>query len=114
MDEIFESSTRSSGDMAGVFEFDGETGYFYLYETGGTRSNKILDSVRISSSTPDFTESDIAIQWDVEERRVGFLIKGVLWAVFDCDNRAKFGGDYRSNAASEVPPEVKKRFEPAR
>ena len=112
MDEVFKSSTRSSGDFAGVFEFDGDTGYFYLYETGASKSNKIIDAIRICSDTPYFAESEIAIQWDVDERRVGLLINGLLWAVFDCSSREKFGADYKSNSASEVPLEVRIRFRP--
>ncbi|WP_286203065.1 hypothetical protein [Rhizobium lusitanum] len=33
MDQLFESAVRSSGDLAGVFEFDGDVGYFYLCAT---------------------------------------------------------------------------------
>ncbi len=32
-EEIFDSCVREKGDLAGVFEYDGEAGYFYLYET---------------------------------------------------------------------------------
>ena len=110
MDDIFESVVRSSGDLAGVFEFDGETSYFYLYELHGSNSNKVLDAIRITASVPDFTESDIAIRWDIDERIVGLLIKGVLWAVFDSDTRAKYGGNYRSSAPSSVPPEFSNKF----
>ena len=28
--EMFVSAIRSSGDLAGIFEYDGETGWFYL------------------------------------------------------------------------------------
>jgi hypothetical protein len=37
--ELFSSSNQREGSLAGVFEFDGETSYFYLVdrskETGG-------------------------------------------------------------------------------
>lgn len=33
-EEMFDSSTRSKGDLAGVFEYDGETGYFYSMSVG--------------------------------------------------------------------------------
>jgi hypothetical protein len=110
MDTMFDSAVRSDGDFAGVFEFDGETGYFYLYKVSNTQSNKILGAILITSSPPSFTESDIAVQWDVEERRVGLLIAGVLWAVFDTYDGAKFGGDFLSNTSPSVPQEVKKTF----
>jgi hypothetical protein len=40
--EIFVSSVRSTGDLAGVFEYDGETGYFYLYRAKGASGKKIM------------------------------------------------------------------------
>lgn len=104
MVEIFDSAVRSTGDLAGVFEFDGETGYFYLYKTDGTQSQKILDSIHVISSEPDFVETDISIRWDSEERKVGLFIRDSLWAVFDPGQREKYGGNYKPNASPALPP----------
>lgn len=54
--EMFQSAVRSSGDLAGVFEYDGETGYFYLYQTGAM-GNKILSANHILTGPADFEES---------------------------------------------------------
>jgi hypothetical protein len=108
--EMFDSSVRSAGDVAGVFEYDGETGYFYLYEMDGDQGQKILDSIHILSGEPDFVEADIWIGWDSEERKVGLFIGDVLWAVFD--GCAKYGGSYKPGARPSLPPEAEKGFEP--
>lgn len=109
-DEIFESSARSSGDLAGVFEYDGETGYFYLYQTTGSEGQKVLDSIHILSAEPDFTENDLAVRWDLKEKRVGLFIRGQLWAVFDGRRRAKHGGNYRAGVLPALPPEIIRSF----
>jgi uncharacterized protein len=56
-DEIFESASRAAGDLAAVFEYDGETGYFYLYElqtgTGVVQMTKAINAMKeldVSSS----------------------------------------------------------------
>jgi hypothetical protein len=109
-DEIFESTARSSGDLAGVFEYDGETGYFYLYQTTGSEGQKVLDSIHILSAEPDFTESDLTIRWDSKQERVGLFIRGELWAVFDSRKRTKHGGNYRADVRPSLPPEVVRGF----
>ncbi len=42
--ELFESETSADGRMAGVFEFDGDTGYFYLYDTAISTGHKVVDA----------------------------------------------------------------------
>jgi hypothetical protein len=108
IDEMFDSSIRSASDFAGVFEYDGETGYFYLYEMERGQGQKILDSIHILSGKPDFVEADISVRWDFEERKVGLFIRNVLWAVFD--GRAKYGGSYEPGARPSLPPEAEKGF----
>src|SRR5262249_21272448 len=80
--EIFATSVRPPRDLAGVFEFEGEVGYFYLYSLDESEGRKILDSLHILTGVPDFSKSDVKIRWDSEEQKVGLFIKGVLWAVF--------------------------------
>jgi hypothetical protein len=103
MDEIFDSAVRPAGDLAGVFEYDGETGYFYLYATGGGAGQRVLDSIHVLSGEPDFAKSDISICWDSEEQKVGLFIKGVLWAAFDCGRRTKYGGSYKPGGKPSLP-----------
>lgn len=87
-EEVFESCVRSAGDLAGVFEYDGETGYFYLYATGATGEASVLDAIHILSGEADFAASDVTITWDPSEIRVGLFIRGRLRAAFDTASRA--------------------------
>jgi len=111
-EEIFESAVRSTGDLAGVFEFDGETSYFYLYRTGG-QGNQVLDSIHISSELPDFATSDVAVRWTRNHLRVGLFIRGELWAVFDTDRKTKFGGNYRARTRPALSSAAREGFERA-
>ncbi|TCV78216.1 DUF2251 domain-containing protein [Sulfurirhabdus autotrophica] len=108
--EIFDSAVRSDGDLAGVFEYDGESGYFYLYKTEGGQGHKIIDSIHILSGEPDFTEADVLVRWDTEEEKVGFFIRGVLWAIFDSHDYTGHGGNYRPDAKPGLLPEVVRGF----
>ena len=109
-EEMFDSSVRSKGDLAGVFEYDGEVGYFYLYECGGDAGQKVTGAIRILSGKADFAQSDLAVCWDEREKRVGLLICGQLCAVFEVDSGAKYGGPYRKGVQANVPSEVLKAF----
>lgn len=106
-DEIFESCVRTAGDLAGVFEHDGETGYFYLYEIGGGQDQKILGAIHMVSGRPGFSGEDISIRWDAAEKKVGLAIRGVLWAVFDAEQRSKYGGNYKVGAQPVLSDEAK-------
>ena len=108
--EIFHSGVRSRGDLAGVFEYDGETGYFYLYDTGKQRGHKILDAIHVISGELDFTDADVVIRWDRPEQKVGLFIRGKLWAAFDGRHRLKYGGNYRFGAQPNLPPEETQNF----
>jgi hypothetical protein len=110
MEEMFESASRSAGDLAGVFEFDGETGYFYLYDTRAPDNTKVVNSIRMLAGLPDFSEMDVLIKWDCDERRVGLFIRDELWAAFDSISGAKFGGGYRTNSAPDIPTDVASSF----
>ena len=90
-EEIFDSCVRPAGDLAGVFEYDGETGYFYLYATDATGDARVLDAVHIVSGEADFEASDVVIEWDRGETRVGLTIRGQLRATFDTADMAKHG-----------------------
>jgi hypothetical protein len=68
--EIFVSSARLTGDLAGVFEYDGETGHFYLYRTKGAGGTKIIGSLHIISGPLEIARDDISIHWDDSETKV--------------------------------------------
>jgi hypothetical protein len=107
--EMFESAVRPNGDLAGVFEYDGETSYFYLYRTGN-QGDKVLDSIHVASDAPDFTASDLEIRWTKNATRVGLFIRGDLWAVFDAEKGAKHGGDYRPKTCPALAAAIKEGF----
>ncbi len=108
--EMFDSAVRSAGDQAGVFEYDGDTCYFYLYKTNDEQGQKVVASIRVLSGTPDFEEKDIAIHWNAEESIVGLFIYGKLWAAFEVGTYAKYGGNYCSSVSPQIPMEIMKTF----
>lgn len=110
-DEMFDSAIRSAGDRAGIFEYDGETAYFYLYETNGSHCQKVIAAIRVLSGTPDFEEGDVSIRWEDDESKVGLFIRGQLWAAFDAQTHGKYGGNYRLDAEADIPSEIGAAFE---
>ena len=110
-DEMYDSAVRASGDLGAFFEFDGETGYFYLAEVYGPESIRIVGYVHVFTGFPDFTESDVRVVWDDEELRVGLLIRNRLWALFD-EDRVPHGGGYGVVAEPRLPAGSREAFEP--
>jgi hypothetical protein len=101
--EIFADGVRSAGDLAGVFEYDGETGYFYLYRTNAVAGAKIADALPVVSGPIDFMADDISIRWDRSEMKVALFINSVMWAAFDCSSGQKLGGNYTTNGKPRIP-----------
>jgi hypothetical protein len=104
--EIFASAQRSTGDLAGVFEYDGETGYFYLYETKGPGGSKVLDSIHVVSGPLELANEDVFVMWDASQEKVALFVRKVMWAVFDCTSGEKFGGRYKSDGRPIIPAEL--------
>ena len=109
--EIFDSCIRSQGDLAGVFEYDGLVGYFYLYDSGGKPNTKIVDAIHIVTGDVDFEETDVSIRWNATEDMVGLYIRKGLWAIFDTIHNQKHGGNYRYGEPLTVPDEIIQRFD---
>jgi hypothetical protein len=109
---MFDSAVRSAGDKAGVFEYDGETGYFYLYMTGNIGDRKITHAIQVLVGAPDFSSDEIAIRWDVTEVYVGFFIRGQLWAAFHTETGESYGGNYSAGARPRIPAEIIASFLP--
>lgn len=59
----FVSCARSAGDLAGVFEHDGETEYFYLYALEARDAEPIRGAIHVCSAPADFAESEVAVRW---------------------------------------------------
>lgn len=113
-DEIFNSMTRTAGDLAGVFEYDGATGYFYLYETTGNQGQRVVGVIRLMTTEPDFEQGDVEVRWDRSENNVGLFIRGRLWGAFDGITKTGFGGDYRPDGQAEIPKIMANSFEATR
>jgi hypothetical protein len=107
---MLDSAVRSAGDLAGVFEYDGETSYFYLYEAGGAQGHKVSGAIRVLVGDPGFDETDVSVRWDASETNVGLFICGELYAAFDGDSRAGYGGEYRSDTPMQIPWHVRSSF----
>jgi hypothetical protein len=104
MEEIFESETNSAETLAGVFEFDGEASYFYLYKILEGDEYEILNNIRIQiNSSPDFNSSDIEILWQSRDRFLCLKIKNIIWAVFDIQSNQTYGGNYSLNEVPKIP-----------
>jgi hypothetical protein len=103
--ELFESAVREKGDFSGVFEYDGDTAYFYLYDMRREDQPKIVDAVHILSGATNLEESDVIVQWDKGEQRVGLFLRGVQWAVFNVASSRKYGGNYNTQERAKIPIE---------
>jgi len=100
-EEMFVSAPRSAGDLAGVFEYVENTGYFYYYDRGRIAGKRVVAAIRILTGKPDFAESDVIVRWTRNEEIVGLFIRGQLWAAFRGTKR--FGGSYRPGSRPDIP-----------
>lgn len=105
-DELFASAVRLQGDAAGVFEFDGETSWFYLLDLRRPQGHQIVDHIHVVSGPPGFTRAEVSVQWDEPQELVALCVRGAPWAVYDLARRAKYGGDIVDRRAPELPAHV--------
>lgn len=89
------SASRSADDFSGVFEFDGETAYFYLWRH---RPQQVVSAIHVVSGKLPFVESEARIVWNTDEKKVGLVIRDQLWAVFDVSTGRADGGNYQEGA----------------
>lgn len=101
--ELFESTVRSRGDLAGVFEYDGESACFYLYNVSVEMNHGAVGAIRTLSGRPDFSQREIAVRWNEREDKVGLFIHGRLWAVLDGERAV--GGNYAPGGRSPIEDE---------
>lgn len=94
---------RTKGDMAGVLEFDGETGYFYLVAVSHRGNQKIIDHLQVFSRNSYAERSELQIEWNDSQEKVGLFIGGELWALFDTVSRKKSGGNFTRESDPAVP-----------
>jgi hypothetical protein len=107
---IFKSSTRSAGDIAGVFEYDGEVGFFYLYDLSREKGRQITGSLYVNFENPDFHGANVSIKWTNSQEFVGLYIQGCLWAAFDLKGH-KYGGHFEFGKMPEIPNEILAKFQ---
>jgi hypothetical protein len=110
MDEIFDSAVRTSGDLAGVFEFDGDTSYFYLYRPEAEEGKKVADTIKVGVGDAFFSQSDVEVFWSSDESLVCLQITGRLAAVFDCIEGKKYGDIFSPSSELKLPPSVADRL----
>jgi len=108
-DEIFQSAVRSDGGVAGVFEFDGDVGYFYLYDLSKGKGNQISSSMRIVSGDLDFSEPDVRVSWNKFGNIVGLYIRDQLWAAFNIRG-VKYGGVYSPGGVPMITADLLSSF----
>jgi hypothetical protein len=90
--DVFQSATRSLGDFAGVFEYDGDAAYFYLYSLMNDDGQKIVGAVHLPLGEAGVVESDVKIKWDEPEEKVELFLRNRLWAIFNLKSGQKAGG----------------------
>jgi len=80
---IFVSNVRYGGDLAGVFEQEGPSAYFYLYDLTRAEGDKAVRQLRIGYLPPDLQEEEVDVQWDDDQTIVALFIRKKLRAAFD-------------------------------
>lgn len=108
--DMFFSAVQDYGDLAGVFEYDGITGFFYLYKTKGAMNNKVVAAIHVATGNLDFKQEDIDIKWDASDKYVGLFIRRKLWAVFNGETCEMHGGTYRPNSQPLIPVDIALAF----
>jgi len=108
-DDMFVSAVSPSGKLAGVFEYDGDVGYFYLLNLERPKGQQITGSIIIASEDPEFVESDVRISWSSDDAGAGLFIRDHLWAVFMGPDK-KYGGNYEIGRLPDIPKAVTSLF----
>lgn len=108
--EVFLTSVRSAGDYGGVFEYDGDTSYFYLYHIGGADGDRVVGAVHIGSGEPDYSSERISISWADNENIVYLQIESQVCAAFECTTRVAFGGKFSRKTPPPLPVSIRERI----
>lgn len=102
--ELFIDATRNEGDFAGVFEYDGEVGYFYLFRLPeGESGGQIDGAIEIVRGDLTFAADEIEVRWSAERDRVALFVEGTLWALFNLKSGISYGQRHSKLLASNVP-----------
>jgi hypothetical protein len=81
-----------AGDYAGVFEDDGNTGYFYALDYGrkGQPIQNALHIYNVGNVTDRHVPSQVKIGWSADSSKVVLLINGYPHGVFDFSSRQAY------------------------
>lgn len=108
-EEIFDSSICADGKLAGVYEQDAESGYFYLYDLEQPEGRKIIKAIRIHSGNSSITGDAVQIAWNDSNNTVGLFIGNKLRAAF-----SRYGEQWRNDSLEDpiriAPPWVLEAF----
>ena len=108
MRETFESRVRADGDLAGVFENDGDTGFFYLYKVDAPEGQGIIDAVQVEVGPP--SNSDVEVFWSSDQSLVGLQLGGRLVALFDCLTGEKYSRNDSKCSLLHLPESLTERL----
>lgn len=81
--DVFVAEEREPGGLAGVFEYDGETAYFYIYDRARPSGKQIIAASHIKSGTWDLREEDVEIRWSSHGNEVHLFVRAEIRAAFD-------------------------------
>jgi len=85
MQAYYESATRIAGDYAGVFEYDGETSYFYLYRVDANGGQKIVRALNVELKAPQLSDQKITVVWSDNQSTVYLKVGGEVVAALSSD-----------------------------
>lgn len=89
-EEIFESQLNPAGSFAGVYEYEEEVGYFYLYDVSKNDGHKVVSAIRVATGPAAHSSAEVEIRWSADEKFVGLLIRERLCAAFDVKSHVAF------------------------
>ena len=99
-DKTFYASDSLSSSFSGVFEDDGDTGYFYAYDRAAPEDDRILDACHIydvARVADRDRRSEVEVVWTDDGLKAALLINDYPHAVVDFRAR-------RAYCRSNFPP----------
>jgi hypothetical protein len=92
-EETFYASDSPTSSFSGVFEDDGETGYFYAYDRAAPEDARILDACHIytvANVVDRDRPSQVEVIWTKNGLKAALLINDYAHAVIDFEARRAF------------------------